>query len=93
LDEIPPFAIGEVTNQSPRKFGGLRTSINVLIYLFPLAAVINALFRLDSMWYICGVVLAARLVESVPYWRFRDRMLTFSPRPTLAAAKASETAN
>lgn len=71
-------ALGEVTSISPRKFGGFKTNLRVLVFLVPLAAAVSILFRLDSAWYVCGVILLARFFESIPFWRYRDRPLNFA---------------
>src|SRR5262249_23313695 len=72
-----PPGIREITSRSPREFGGLKANLTLMIFLLPLAAVINAAVGADALWYILGVVGLTRLVESVPFWRFRDRLLAF----------------
>ena len=92
LPELQAPSLGEVTSISPRKLGGFKTNLRVLVFLVPLAAAVSVVFRLDSAWYVCGVVLLARLVESIPFWRYRDRPLNFvSPAGEIGqAARAGD---
>ena len=89
--QVPP-GINEITSRLPREFGGLKISLTLAIYLVPLAMAVNAVLRIDSLWYILSAVALTRLLESVPFWRFHDRLLDFSTqRPEIAvAAKASD---
>jgi hypothetical protein len=48
------------------------------MFLIPLALVTDTLLRLDAAAYLIGVALFARLVQSMPYWRYRDRLLSFA---------------
>jgi Zn-dependent protease with chaperone function len=88
----PPPSFAEITSQSPRELGGLKTNLTLMIFLLPLAAAANAILRSDSLWYVFGVVALTRLVESIPFWRFRDRVLSLSNQSleTAVAAKANE---
>jgi hypothetical protein len=51
--------------------------MRLLIYLIPMGVVVNSVLQLDSLVYICGVTLLARLIDSIPYWRYHDRLLSF----------------
>jgi Zn-dependent protease with chaperone function len=91
--KAPPLAMGAVTSRSPRDLGSMKTNLRVLIYLIPPALITNAVLGLDAISYLISVILLARLVQSIPYWRYRDRLLSFATqsRPEVGiAAKASE---
>jgi hypothetical protein len=60
----------------------------MVIYLFPLATALNLVLGLDSLLYLCSVVLITRVLESIPYWSFRDRLLSFVDAELGRAAKA-----
>jgi hypothetical protein len=88
MPELPSLALGDITSRSPRELGGLKTNVQLLIYLLPLAVVVNAAFRADGIWYVLGIILWTRLVESVPQWRFHDRLLQFETDSSAKAAAA-----
>jgi len=76
---------------SPRLLGSFQTNVRVLFYLIPLAFIVNAVLRLQSLAYILAVVLFTRMFESVPYWRYHDPLLSFAPQANkMRAAGASE---
>ena len=86
--ELPPLALGDITSRSPRELGAVKTNIQLFIYLLPLAAVVNAALHANAFWYVLGITLWARLVESVPQWRFHDRLLQFESESSAKAAAA-----
>jgi hypothetical protein len=62
-----------------------------MIYLLPLAAITNILTRGNALEYVFGVIVLTRFIESIPFWRFRDRVLEFSkPAAEIAIAVKSE---
>ncbi|HKW17163.1 MAG TPA: M48 family metalloprotease [Terriglobales bacterium] len=89
VPELPSLTIGEVTSRQPRDIGGLKANLGVLIYLIPMAIVFDALLRTDATWYLCATIIVTRMIESIPYWRFRDRLLQFNT-PSAAAAAATK---
>jgi Zn-dependent protease with chaperone function len=88
LPELPPLVLGDITSRSPRELGGLKTTIQLFIFLLPLAAVVNALLRADAIWYILGTIVVTRLIESIPHMHFRDRLLLFETESSAKAAAA-----
>jgi hypothetical protein len=88
IPELPSLAVGDITSRSPRELGGLKTNIQLLIFLLPLAVVVNSALRADSIWYILAVTLWTRLIESLPLWRFHDRLLLFETESSAKAAAA-----
>ena len=78
--------IGEVTCLSPKKLGGIRVSVRTLGILLPLAVGVSILLHAES-GYLALSVVALRLFQCVPYWRYRDQYPSFPPRVS------SETAN
>jgi hypothetical protein len=88
IPKLPSLALGDITSRSPRELGGLKTNIQLLIFLLPLAVVVNSALRADSIWYILAVTLWTRLIESLPLWRFHDRLLLFETESSAKAAAA-----
>ena len=91
LAEAPP-AVGEITSRTPSELGGLKVNLTLAFYLVPLAMAVNAVLRTDALWYMLSVVALTRFVESIPFCRFHDRLLNFSPAAAEIAigAKASQ---
>jgi Zn-dependent protease with chaperone function len=89
MPEWPSLMVGEITSRSPRELGGLKVNIQLLLYLFPLTVVFNALLRLDAFWYLMGTVLLTRVFQSIPLRRFRDRPLPFKAESRDQAAAAT----
>ena len=86
--EIPALALGQVTSIEPSRLGRARNQLVMAIYLFPLAAALNLVLGLDSLLYLCSVVAVTRIFESIPYWTFRDRLLSFVQAELGRAANA-----
>jgi hypothetical protein len=78
--------LGDVTSRSPRELGGFKSNSNIFLFLIPLAVIANALARADALGYIFGTALLTRLIESIPHWRFRDRLLEFNAQTGSARA-------
>jgi Zn-dependent protease with chaperone function len=76
LTDLKAPNLGEVTCLSPEKLGSLRTNVRVLLGLLPLAIGIGLLMRV-SLGYMCAAIIMLRFVESIPYWRYRDRLPEF----------------
>jgi Zn-dependent protease with chaperone function len=89
MPEWSSLTVGEITSRSPRELGNLKTNIQFLIYLFPLAVVVNALLHTDALCYVLGTTVLTRLIESIPHRRFRDRLLPFQAESSGQAAAAT----
>ncbi len=90
ISNLSPPILGDVTSRSPRELGGLKANSNIFLFLLPLAVVANALAHTGALGYIFGTALLTRLIESIPHWRFRDRLLEFNSQADSAlAAKSS----
>lgn len=76
-EDVPALALGQVTSIAPNQVGRFRTQLVMAIYLFPLAVAVNLVLGLDSLFYLCSVIVITRIFESIPYWSFRDRLLSF----------------
>lgn len=87
-EDVPALTLGQVTSLEPNRLGRFRTQLVMAIYLFPLAAALNLVLGLDSLLYLCSVIAITRIFESIPYWRFRDRLLSFVQAELARAANA-----
>jgi hypothetical protein len=87
-EDVPALALGQVTSIAPNQVGRFRTQLVMAVYLFPLAAAVNLVLGLDSLFYLCSVIVLTRIFESIPYWTFRDRLLSFVQAELGRAAKA-----
>ena len=87
-EDVPALALGQVTSIAPNQVGRFRTQLVMAIYLFPLAAAVNVVLGLDSLAYLCSVIVITRIFESIPYWSFRDRLLSFVQAELGRAANA-----
>ena len=87
-EDVPALALGQVTSIAPNQVGRFRTQLLMAIYLFPLAAALNLVLGLDSLLYLCSVIAITRVFESIPYWSFRDRLLSFVQAELGRAANA-----
>src|SRR4029077_14881464 len=81
MPEFPSLTVGEITSRSPRELGSLKTNIQFLIYLFPVAVVVHALLHTDALWCVLVTSVLASRIESIPHRRFRDRLLPFKAEP------------
>lgn len=86
LATIPALAIRKVTCTSPRHFAGVRAQFKVLVKLLPLAVGVAILFHAD-VFYVCGVSIAIRIFEFIPYWRYRDKPV-FALKPEVKVASS-----
>lgn len=77
LAGLKKLDLGQVTSISPAKLGSFGVNLRVLFLLVPMAAGISMLMRAE-MWYLIASMIALRLIQSIPYWRYRDKVPTFS---------------
>jgi hypothetical protein len=91
--------LGEVSCLSPRKLGSFQVTLRVLGKLLFLALCAGILLHAE-IWYLCGGVLVLRLFQSIPYWRYRDRLPALgiaapgdAPSQVLAARAAGQKSN
>jgi hypothetical protein len=87
-EEVSALALGQVTSIAPNQVGRFRNQLVMVIYLFPLAAALNMVLGVDSLLYLCSVIAITRIFESIPYWSFRDRLLSFVQAELGRAANA-----
>lgn len=87
-EDVPALMLGQVTSTAPNQLGRFRTQLVMAIYLFPLAAAVNLVLGLDSLLYLCSVIVMTRIFGSIPYWSFRDRLLSFVQAELSRAANA-----
>jgi hypothetical protein len=76
LHDLKPLELGQVTSISPAKLGGMAANLRVLMYLLPLAVVINMLTH-AGLAYLVFSILLLRVIQAIPYWRYRDRLPKF----------------
>lgn len=88
IPQLPSPVLGDITSRSPRELGGLKRNIQLWMCLLPLAVVVNAALRADALWYVLGVTFWTRMIESIPLWRFHDRLLPFETESSAKAAAA-----
>lgn len=87
LGQLPVPKLGQVTSIAPEELGSAKYFVRYLAFLLPMAALVSAALRIDSILYLFGVGLFTRIVDSIPYWRFHDRLLSFAePASTSRAA-------
>jgi hypothetical protein len=79
--------VRQITSVSPDKFGGFGVNLKILATLLPLAIGVAVLAHADIL-YMCGSVVALRLYQSVPYWRFRDVAPAFPQAGPVNSSKA-----
>ena len=79
LAGLKKLDLGQVTSISPAKLGSFAMNLRVLFLLVPMAMGVSMLVHAE-MWYLIASMLALRLVQSIPYWRYRDRVPAFSGR-------------
>jgi Zn-dependent protease with chaperone function len=82
LQDLKKLELGQVTSISPAKLGGMSANLRVLMYLLPLALIVNMLTHVGFAYLVFSVVLL-RVIQAIPYWRYRDRIPEF-PQPTLS---------
>jgi hypothetical protein len=87
LAELRGIEVRQITSVSPDKFGGFGVNLKILATLLPLAIGVAVLAHADIL-YMCGSVVALRLYQSVPYWRYRDVAPVFPQAGTLNSSKA-----
>jgi Zn-dependent protease with chaperone function len=76
LNDLKKLELGQVTSTSPAKLGGMSANLRVLMYLLPLALVVNMLTHVGFAYLVFSIVLL-RVIQAIPYWRYRDRIPKF----------------
>jgi hypothetical protein len=88
LADFKPLELGQVTSISPAVLGKFGVNVKVLSWLAPLAVGASMLTH-TGLGYLLTSVIVVRLIQSIPYWRYRDQVPNFSPsRDANAASKA-----
>jgi Zn-dependent protease with chaperone function len=77
--------IGQVTCVSPKRLGKLGLNLKLLGFPLALAVAAGILFHINTS-YLCFAVVILRLIQLVPYWRYRDRTPRFTAAPPLPRA-------
>jgi uncharacterized membrane protein len=80
LANLPKLEFTKVTSISPAAIGKWSLNIRVLGLLLPVTLGVAVLAHVD-VWYLCTSVLILRLIQMVPYWRYRDVLPVFSQQP------------
>jgi hypothetical protein len=91
LHDLRNLELGQVTSISPAKLGGMSANLRVLMYLLPLALIVNMLTHVGFGYLVFSIVLL-RIIQSIPYWRYRDRIPKFpqeAPSQTTQAQTAT----
>jgi Zn-dependent protease with chaperone function len=95
--DLRPPELGEVTCQSPRLIGKWSVNVKLLAYLLPLGVGVGILLH-AGIWSVCSTAFLVRMIQSVPYWRYRDVPPQFPPgagvprpsTPRVAGASAGD---
>ena len=95
--DLRPPELGEVTCQSPRLIGKWTVNAKLLAYLLPLGVAVGILLH-AGIWSVCSTAFLVRMIQSVPYWRYRDLPPPFPPQagvsppsiPRVAGASAGD---
>ena len=96
--DLKKLELGQVTSISPAQLGTLSMNLKCLATQLPLAIVTSMLTHAE-MWYLILSLMALRVIESIPYWRYRDVVPLFPQASTrnpasnaiaAAAAKAGK---
>lgn len=90
LQDLKRLELGQVTSISPARLGGFKINLTLLWLLILLAIGVSVLTHAD-MWYLIASMFVLRLIESVPYWRYRDVVPSF-PQISEATSKARSAA-
>lgn len=91
LADLKPLELGQVTSISPSALGKFGLNVKVLSLLGPLAVGVSMLTH-TGLAYLLTSVIVLRLIQSVPYWRFRDQVPTFPHAGYSDAASQDRTA-
>lgn len=89
LKNLKPLDVGQVTSDSPKKSGSLRITLTVLWMLLLLTFAVGTLIRAE-MGYLISSIMALRLIQSIPYWRYQDRIPTFDSEAVGKARAAAQ---
>lgn len=91
LASLAPPSLGEVTCLTPREVGGPRKAITIAVgMVLPVGILLCLLLRLESYSYVLGTAMLVRLLELIPYWRYRDRAV--APATKVQAATMATSA-
>lgn len=85
LASLPRLEFKQVTSISPESIGKWNLNVRLLALLLPITVGIAILAHAD-IWYLCTSVFILRLIQMVPYWRYRDVLPAFS-QPSSAVSK------
>ncbi|HKU27319.1 MAG TPA: M48 family metalloprotease, partial [Candidatus Sulfotelmatobacter sp.] len=80
LANLPRLEFKQVTSISPATIGTWHFNVRLLSLLLPVTVGIAVLVHAD-MLYLCTSVLILRLIQMIPYWKYRDILPAFSQRP------------
>jgi Zn-dependent protease with chaperone function len=80
--------VGQVTSVSPNQLGKFRVMMRVFLWLLPLSVGISMLTH-ASMQYVLFSVFVVRIVQSIPYWRYRDVLPPFPQTQNTASGAAA----
>jgi len=78
LADVKALELGQVTSISPRTLGTLKVNLRVGAYLL-LCALALSMATQAELWYMSLSVAVVRMIQSIPYWRYRDVVPAFSP--------------
>jgi hypothetical protein len=94
LADLKTLELGQVTSITPRKLGGLNANLRILVYLVPLALMVSLLTRAEVVDVLFSMFVL-RVIHSIPYWRYRDRVPDFSQGslPQTAQAQRASAGN
>jgi Zn-dependent protease with chaperone function len=81
LANLKKLELGQVTSISPAQLGNFSFNLKFLATQLPLALVTSLLTHAE-MWYLIVSLLALRVIESIPYWRYRDVVPLFPQAST-----------
>jgi len=76
--ELKALELGQVTSASPKHYGKFGVNLQVIVMLLLLSVGASMLTH-AHMWYLLLSVILVRLVQMVPYWRYRDVLPGFPP--------------
>lgn len=80
LSSLNPLELGQVTSTNPKQVGSFKLTLKGLMLLVPMSIVLGMLMH-ASATYIVLSLLAVRLLECLPYWRYRDTLPDFGTNP------------
>lgn len=87
LSQLKRLELGQVTAISPKQLGGSAVMIRTFLWLLPLAIGVSMLTH-ASMSYVLWSAFVVRIVQSIPFWRYRDVVPAFPQSQNSASAAA-----